>query len=53
MFKPAECFKAAIVCPIIAYVAETAIYHHSRHDALIFAAFVAAVPALFGLLGAK
>jgi hypothetical protein len=51
MFRPRECFKAAVVCPVIAYVVETAVYHHTRHDAVIFAVIIGAIPAFFGFVG--
>ena len=51
MFRPKECFKAAIVCPVVAYLVEAGVYHHHRRGLLVFAAFFGAVPAFFGLLG--
>ena len=51
MFAPAECFKAAIVCPPIAYFAERYVYHHSGHSCMIFALYVAGVAVFFGVIG--
>jgi hypothetical protein len=53
MFRPRECFKAAIACPVIAYVLETAVYHHHGRGLLVFVAFVGAVPAFFGFVGLR
>jgi hypothetical protein len=51
MFRPAECFKAAIACPIVAYLVEAGVYHHHGRGLLLLVAFFGAVPAFFGLLG--
>jgi hypothetical protein len=51
MFAPGECLKAAVVCPVIAYVMATGVYHDSPRASLIFAAFVGAVIACFGIIG--
>jgi hypothetical protein len=51
MFRPRECFKAAIACPVIAYAVEAGVYHHHGRGLLVFVAFVAAVPAFFGFVG--
>lgn len=53
MFQPKECFKAALVCPVIAYVTEAVVWHHHGRGLLVFAAFFGAVPLLFGLFGLR
>lgn len=53
MFEPRECFKAAIACPVVAYLVEGGVYHHHGRGLLVFAAFTGVVPLLFGLAGLR
>lgn len=51
MFAPGECFKGAVGVFVVSYCGFRYIYHHTGHSSLIGALILAAIPAVFGIVG--